>query len=356
MNRNTRIVTLSLALVFAATEGAAIAGDLDPPAGPISPTMKPLSEVEPRVAINATNTPGDADSLFKITQPGSYYLTGNIVGVSGKHGIEIASSNVSVDLMGFALLGVTGSLDGITTEGTRNDVIIRRGTISGWGSDGINLTTGGFGSNYLVELITSSSNGAEGLSLGSNGVVQGCAAQSNGGSGIHTSEGGTVTNCSAASNTGNGISTGNGSTVTYCTVKGNGSFGIATATSGTITNCAAYLNTLDGIHVPNACLVQGNTCDSNGNGGDGAGIHATNADNRIEGNNCTRSDRGIDVDSAGNIILKNTCSGNTTNYDIAADNRYGAIVNITASGTAAVAGNSAASTLTTTDPWANFAY
>lgn len=58
--------------------GSAEAGDLNPPAGPVSPTHKTLTEIEPRTAISMANTPGDADSLFKITQPGSYYLTGNI--------------------------------------------------------------------------------------------------------------------------------------------------------------------------------------------------------------------------------------------------------------------------------------
>lgn len=55
----------------------AVAGDLNPPAGPVAPTMKTLDEVEPRIAINRVNTPGDADSLYKITQPDSYDLTGN---------------------------------------------------------------------------------------------------------------------------------------------------------------------------------------------------------------------------------------------------------------------------------------
>jgi parallel beta-helix repeat protein len=99
-----------------------------------------------------------------------------------------------------------------------------------------------------------------------------------------------------------------------------------------------------------------NICSSNGFGGDGAGIHATGSDNRIEGNNCTDADRGIDVDGIGSIIIKNTCSGNTFNYSIVANNRYGPIINISISLTAAVSGSSAASTLTSTDPWANFAF
>ncbi|HYD01608.1 MAG TPA: hypothetical protein VEB22_10315, partial [Phycisphaerales bacterium] len=56
------------------TAGAAVgfgAGPLNPPVGPVAPTAKPIAEVEPRTAINAANTPGDADSLFRITQPGS---------------------------------------------------------------------------------------------------------------------------------------------------------------------------------------------------------------------------------------------------------------------------------------------
>ncbi|MBU6412576.1 MAG: hypothetical protein KGS45_03815 [Planctomycetes bacterium] len=63
------------------------AGPLNPPPGPITSTHKTLTEIEPRIAINATNTPGDFDSLYKITQPGSYYLTANIDGVANKSGI-----------------------------------------------------------------------------------------------------------------------------------------------------------------------------------------------------------------------------------------------------------------------------
>ena len=38
------------------------AGSLAPPAGPVAPTMKPLDEIEPRIAIDAINTAGDAGS------------------------------------------------------------------------------------------------------------------------------------------------------------------------------------------------------------------------------------------------------------------------------------------------------
>ena len=85
-------------------------------------------------------------------------------------------------------------------------------------------------------------------------------------------------------------------------------------------------------------------------------IHVTGNDNRIEGNNVANNDRGIDVDLGGNIIIKNTASGNGANYDIVADNRYGPIIDITALGAPAATGSSAAGTLASSDPWANFSY
>ena len=76
----------------------AIAGDLNPPTGAPAPTMKTLTEVEPRTPVNAANTPGDATAVFRITQHGSYYLTGNIMGEAGKSGVVIDSDDVTLDL------------------------------------------------------------------------------------------------------------------------------------------------------------------------------------------------------------------------------------------------------------------
>lgn len=89
--------------------------------------------------------------------------------------------------------------------------------------------------------------------------------------------------------------------------------------------------------------------------GSRAGIYAFGEGNRIEGNNVANNDRGIDVDGDDTLVIRNSADANTTNYDIEAGNHYGAIVDLTGSGTASVSGNSATNTVFSIDPWANFA-
>ncbi|MDP1661324.1 MAG: right-handed parallel beta-helix repeat-containing protein [Phycisphaerales bacterium] len=338
----------------------ALAGPLDPPAGAVAPTAKPLSEVEPRTAINATNTPGDADSLFKITQPGSYYLTGNITGVVGRHGIEIAASGVTVDLNGFDLVGVAamGAFDGVgVTVASLTSIAVVNGSVRNWGDEAVDLGTSN-AINCRVEGVRASGNGGSGISVGSGTTVSNCTAYQNTGHGISSGALGiTVSNCTAYQNTGHGISSaGSGSTVSNCTAYQNTGNGISVGSGSTVADCIARISTLNGIVCASACIIRGNTCSNNGSGGDGAGIHAFGNDNRIEGNNCTGADRGIDVDNAGNIIIRNTCSGNTTNWDIVANNVCGPIIDRSAPASAAILGNSAPDSTGSTHPNANFTY
>jgi len=420
MNRPRTIHCLPL--VTLAIGAVAPAGDLNPPAGPILPTHKTLTEVEPRIAINAINTPGDANSVYKINQPGSYYLTGNLVGEIGKNGIFVENnSSVTIDLMGFHLFGAAGqmSLDGIANHpvGAVNVVVVN-GTLKGWGGDGIDLGTntanvrlrgistqdvGGVGMkvgiNSIVTecaawsctgggiltgdgcVITSStvrsSNGGIGIDAGagctisncsafsnSRGIdtdhgctISNCSAYSNTNVGITTDFNCTISNCSAAQNSGDGIDTSSSCTVSNCSVSNNNEIGIDVGPYSMVAECTLRANSLDGIRCGGGCVIRSNTCSFNGSGtGDGAGIHATSTDNRIEGNNCTSADRGIDVDFSGNIVIRNTCSGNTVNWVIVANNVCGPILDRTAPGSAAINGNSAPDSTGSTHPNANFTY
>jgi len=163
-----------------ALTGVSAAGPLDPPGGPITPTYKPLSELEPRIAISAANTPGDADSLFKITTAGSYYFAGNITGVAGKHGIEVAlgggNGAVNIDLMGFTLKGVPGSLNGWAPGNGQYNLALTNGTVQGWGGHGVSV-----GTNSLVHLqdLTLTLNGGWGVATGGALRLRNCTVLMN---------------------------------------------------------------------------------------------------------------------------------------------------------------------------------
>ena len=70
----------------------------------------------------------------------------------------------------------------------------------------------------------------------------------------------------------------------------------------------------------------------------------------------TSNDRGVDVEAAANLIFRNSARNNGINFDVAADNVFGTVVDRTAPGSGGFSGNSAASSEGTTDPWANFGY
>ncbi len=331
------------------------AGPLDPPAGPVAPTFKTLTEVEPRTAISAGTTPGDTDSLFKIDKPGSYYLTGNITGVAGKHGIEIVASGVTIDLNGFDLAGVAGmgSFNGVcvTTNGVIN-ITVANGSIRNWGASGIDLYSLG-ATSCRVERVIATGNSYLGIASGSHAQVSNCCS-AGGQYGIYVAFGSSISDCSATGASVAGIDAGDGSSVNNCSAYSNPGQGFYIDLGCTVVDCTARNNTLDGIRCATGCLIRGNTCSLNGrSGGNGANILVSGTDNRIEGNNCTLADRGIDVNSGGNIIIRNSCSGNTTNWDVVAGNTI-LVVQGTSAG--AVNGNTGGSAPGSTDPNANFTY
>lgn len=376
---------------------ASAAGPLSPPAGPVTSTGKTLTEVEPRIAISNANTPGDADSVFRIAAPGSYYLTGNVSSVSGRTTIEIASSHVEIDLNGFTMFGAAGAVAAIRCDATGlSGITVRNGVVTGFPGASIDLELpivqgcliekvhaigNDFrgiraGNNAIVRDCIAESNGNFGISVGVNGIVSGCVSRNNIGDGFVSAFGGVFTDCASTANLGRGFShAGNGSflncvargntgvgfdasnsNVSGCTAASNAESGFAVA-SGVISECVAIANQRHGIIASSDSLILNNVADSNGASlADGAGILVTGSDTRVEGNNATDNDVGIRVTSAGNLIIRNSGSGNGTAYVIVANNRYGPILDISAAGGAAVNGPSAPGTLTTTDPWANFSY
>jgi parallel beta-helix repeat protein len=376
----------SLALLGFAS--ALNAGPINPPAGPVAPTPGP----EPRIPVGPTTTPGDANSVFRIIQSGSYYLTGNVSGAAAFNGIEIGASGVTLDLNGFDVLGVANSLDGISTTASVRNITIRNGSVRNWGGDGVDFSTS-LSRGARIEGVQSSGNAGAGIRGGDAGLVVnchtsfngedgissaaavvGCVAQNNTRYGISISNGGSVTDSTALDNTDNGIYAGNGCTITNCTSKSNGDgiiafgdslikecsatdnvgYGINGQAGTTIIDCIASDNGTDGIIVLNRSIVRGNTCSSNVSDGIFVSSFGTS---RVEGNHMTDNGRGLHVIGSGNVILRNTASGNTsTNWLIAANNNVAPIIDRTAAVSAAINGNSAPSSLGTSDETANITH
>lgn len=348
--------TAVAALVLIAGSSAILAGPLDPPAGPVGSTYKTLTEVEPRVAISAANTPGNGTALRVINKPGSYYLTENLVGASGQAGILIQASEVTIDLMGFELVGVTGSGDGITVggDGQYNDITVLNGSANGWDGDGVNLSSGS-SFNGRIEGVRAMHNKGSGLVIGSAGLITNCLSTYNKGTGFAANSGSVISHCAGSNNGARGVYVEDGCTVTSCSLAASGFEGIRTGDGCGVLDCTLRFNSWDGVRVGNGCRVSGVTAQGNGTK-NGAGVHAAGSRNRIEGNTCTDGGTGIWAEGTGNFIARNTCGGNTGNWSIASNNVYGPIVDRTSPGSAAVFTNSAPDATGSAHPNANFSY
>jgi parallel beta-helix repeat protein len=175
----------------------------------------------------------------------------------------------------------------------------------------------------------------DGILAGDDCIIRNCSVFHFAYQGIVTGDGSVVTHCTASfSNQGDGIAVGKGSRLADCTASFNNfGFGIFADEGSSITGCTANANERAGIQVSDRCIVTGNLCDGNGSmaspgRGDSAGILATGTGNRIESNNVTRNDRGIDVIGTQNLIIKNSASANGTNYAIVDGNSYGPIIDV----------------------------
>jgi hypothetical protein len=375
-------------------------GSLTPPGAP-APVMKSLDQVEPRIPISVSTTPGDSNDSFIITNSGSYYLTTNLVATSAKNGIRIAADSVTIDLNGFDFngAGLGGLGIRIITSIHRQNIVICNGTVRNWTSSGMVLS---FGRNIRVEKVAVMGNGGNGMVIGENGIVHDCVAYTNANAGpflagITVSQGSVVENCATALNgvnnancvgisagagctvlhcsasqsngpngvgisagpyaavtdcavalaggtNGAGISAGPGCSVVHCTVSGNtgsGTVGILATERALIESCVVANNGGDGIQASNNCSLVSNTCGNNG----GAGIHITGQHNRIDNNNVTfNPGGGIKVDATFNLVVRNCVSGNSVNnYIIVAGNNDAERIG-------------GGSGFVGTDPWANFSF
>ena len=254
---------------------------------------------------------------------------GGFFGVSGAHGITVSSGNVTLDLNGFALIGVPGSKDGIYA-GTYTNLTVRNGTVHGWGGNGVEVYDA---YNQVLEHLTVSDiGGGYGIDAYS-AVLRDCVLERSGTNASIYMEDGIVRDCTILDSPSVGIDAEYGSKVIDCVVNHSQSDGID-AYDSEVRNCAARDNdygiyvvsgTVSGCHVENSgttgiyvdgrgCQIIGNTCLGNL----ASGIYIYDSNNRVENNHVTDSGTsGIELVSGytNNIIIKNTVgSSGTTNY------------------------------------------
>src|SRR5258705_1663286 len=146
-------------------------GSLTPP-GPPAPTMKTLPKVEPRTPISPTP--------FSISAPGFYSVTANLTGVPFNYGITISANDISLDLNGFALIGVANSYSGVGLSGLCTNLHIFNGVVRNWGNHGLSL---GSGFHVRLEGLSVCQNAIAGVIL-NYGTIQNCTVAENGNDGI----------------------------------------------------------------------------------------------------------------------------------------------------------------------------
>ena len=349
------------------------------PAGPATIAATAISlDTEPRVPIGPATTPGDADSLFRISKAGSYYLPRNLAGVAGKAGIEIAASNVSIDLSGFTLSGGPGTLSGIrATGGLRTQVAVVDGVLRDWGEHGVDLSSA---EAIALERLRAEANGSHGFLLGDGASASACTARSNTLSGFRVGPAAHLRDCMALYSGNHGFDLRGAGLLSGCLGAGSSYSGFFFARGVAADNCTARSNEDYGFIALEGSVVVGCTATDNGTGFQIAGSHAracTATDNgsfgidvedesslveniverngfsgiqvsghrnRIDGNHVTGhiAGTGIWVVADENHVVRNTSLGNMIGFSISSGNGVGTILSLSAG------------PISTSNPWSNW--
>lgn len=310
--------------------------------------------------------------------PCSVKLAGTLIcAFAASNGITVNSDNVTIDLAGHALVGPGAtSGHGIYQASTYRNLAVLNGKIVNWrGESKGGVYADGYGNRFAgVQAATnyfglyanrgsalsdctacdSAPSPAAGIKTGNGCTLTDCVAYDNHGVGIFAGVGSTLNGCVAYGNDLDGFHLDGGNTLNSCTARYNSNDGIFADSGSVLSDCAALFNDGDGFEVTTYMQVIGCVAHGNGNGSYGVGIRVTGTDNRIEGNTLTVNDRGIEVVSAGNLIVRNSASNNTTNWTIAVNNKVGPIVS--APNSAAINGDTGGAGVGSTDPWANITF
>jgi len=281
-NHRDRILIIAAGLVCMAVAGSVIAGELEPPVPPGTPTMKPLDLIETRRPITADNLP------LTITEAGTSWYLVHDISTTGA-GITVDANDVTIDLNGFILKGGTGvgiRHDASTLPWPKN-ISVRNGTVRGWEHQGIRL-----GPHSSVVQVRSMENYGSGIEVGTDSMVM---------------------ESMSSGNIAHGIVAGSGSVVRDCVSNNNQQTGIYGEANTFVVRNAVSGNYRHGIRMDRTGVVLENNVQRNGYSteADYAGIWAYAFWIRIEGNTVTENPIGIWVSGNENIVVRNTGQYNT---------------------------------------------
>ena len=392
-----RRLLLGAAGLAALAANRAVGGPLTPPAGAVTPSGKTLLETEPRTAINAVNTPGDATSVYRITTPGSYYLTSNIVAPAVKSGIKVSVGGVTIDLCGFEVLGLgitggaDGTINGVNVTSSVTGVRIFNGTVRNWSGPGVRLGLSGLledvrfvscglstfqpavdlAGKCVMQNCTVSGGAYTGIDASASCVLRACSVSDAGEFGISAASACTLEGCSVSSSGGTGILADEGSMLIGCTSSFNGENGFR-LTAATAHGCAAQNNntgagfSMNGPSMAKGCyshrnqvgfsyfngaVLIDNTATNNSQYGFSGGTSGFSS--RLEGNTARSNPTGFYLQAAGNFFARNTAAlSSTNNWNIAAGN-FCLVIDAVGSA-AAIVGNSGGASPGSTNPNANY--
>lgn len=276
-----RFVMVFIAYVFSGA--SALAGGLTPPAGPVVETMKTLDEVEARIPIGPLTTPGDSQSIYRITESGSYYLTGDIIPTASiLYAIKVEDvPDVTIDLNGYSIEGGGFVSIAIQTQGSQR-MTVRNGAIRD-----VYVGVGEFGSRPRLRMESVDIRDATyGALIGGYSIIRECLFENMAESGVtgalangvqvlnSTFWGGNVAavrlndraivrEVTVVNAPGFGILVGDDSTVERCVVTGSGSDGISAGARARVAGCQSSSNVERGIEVGGSSIVEDCTASLN---------------------------------------------------------------------------------------------
>ncbi|MEM1323691.1 MAG: right-handed parallel beta-helix repeat-containing protein [Bacteroidota bacterium] len=212
---------------------------------------------------------------YVITEPGSYYLTKNVLSArTDAFGIVIDADNVSLDLNGYTILGDRTTVpsvdpptrsgrrgDGIHIEGLRNHITIKNGIIDSWEGSGISGSRTNRSSFYDLRI---RNNGRYGLEVNNYNVILRCGVYYCYFNGINVSDHCTLIQCTSSSNAGNGFNIDAFNNAFNCSASRNKLDGFNITIQTTLTNCMATDNQSSGVDAAGTGVVI-KDCISNGN-------------------------------------------------------------------------------------------